>query len=226
MKQLIYLTQILYWIGILAPSSTHAQVKLTQRQKWEQKLERYARLDSLTPPPKDVNLFVGSSTIENWKTLSDDFPDQIVLNRGVSGTKTIDLYEFKDRLIDPYEPKQIFIYEGDNDIGLGWKTDAIVDQFKQLVEEVRLSKPDARIVFIAVKPSPRRLKDRIQVEEVNARIRTYLEARPNTGYADVYNPMLTADGQLIPRYYQDDGLHLTAAGYAVWKKVIEKFLEY
>lgn len=224
MKIIIILIYAFFYLSLLTPFSIYGQNQLTQREKWEQKMQRYAKHDALAPPRKGVVLFVGSSTVENWKTLADDFPDEVLLNRGVSGTKTVDIYEFKGRLIDPYDPKKIFIYVGDNDIGLGWKTDAIMEQFTQLITYVRDTKPEAEIVFISIKPSPRRMKDREQVEEVNEKIRAYLATQTNMGYADVYHPMLTAEGELIPEYYREDGLHLTAAGYAIWKKVIEKFL--
>ncbi len=209
----------------LSMTYTYAQSVLTQRQKWEQKIQRYERLDAQNPPPKKVILFVGSSTIENWKTLKDDFPGQTVLNRGVSGTKTVDLYTYRERLITPYDAKQIFIYEGDNDIGLRWSTDSIVEQFTALFGEIRKSKPHAEIIYISIKPSPRRLKDKIQIEEVNARIKQFMEQQPNTGYADVYTQMLDANGNLIPAYYRPDGLHLTAEGYHIWKDVISKFIK-
>ncbi|WP_433901344.1 GDSL-type esterase/lipase family protein [Sphingobacterium puteale] len=209
----------------LSMTYTYAQSVLTQRQKWEQKIQRYERLDAQNPPPKKVILFVGSSTIENWKTLKDDFPGQTVLNRGVSGTKTVDLYTYRERLITPYDAKQIFIYEGDNDIGLRWSTDSIVEQFTALFGEIRKSKPHAEIIYISIKPSPRRLKDKIQIEEVNARIKQFMEQQPNTGYADVYAQMLDANGNLIPAYYRPDGLHLTAEGYHIWKDVISKFIK-
>lgn len=209
----------------LSMTYTYAQSVLTQRQKWEQKIQRYERLDAQNPPPKKVILFVGSSTIENWKTLKDDFPGQTVLNRGVSGTKTVDLYTYRERLITPYDAKQIFIYEGDNDIGLRWSTDSIVEQFTALFGEIRKSKPHAEIIYISIKPSPRRLKDKIQIEEVNARIKQFMEQQSNTGYADVYTQMLDANGNLIPAYYRPDGLHLTAEGYHIWKDVISKFIK-
>ncbi|PUV21434.1 GDSL-type esterase/lipase family protein [Sphingobacterium athyrii] len=209
----------------LGMTYTYAQSVLTQQQKWEQKIQRYERLDAQNPPPKNVILFVGSSTIENWKTLTDDFAGQAVLNRGVSGTKTVDLYTYRERLITPYDAKQIFIYEGDNDIGLRWSTDRIVEQFAALFGAIRKSKPHAEIIYISIKPSPRRLKDKIQIEEVNARIKQFMEQQPNTGYADVYAPMLDASGDLIPAYYRADGLHLTAEGYHIWKDVISKFIK-
>jgi len=206
-------------------SFTNAQTVLTQEQKWEEKIQRYERLDKQNPPPDNVILFVGSSTIENWKTLKDDFVGRAVLNRGVSGTKTIDLYTYRDRLITPYNAKQIFIYEGDNDIGLHWSTDRIVAQFTALFSEIRKTKPQAEIIYISIKPSPRRLKDKIQIEEVNARIKQFLEQQSGTAYADVYSKMLDVNGDLVPAYYREDGLHLTAEGYTLWKDVISRFIK-
>jgi len=209
----------------LGMSYAYAQSVLTQQQKWEQKIQRYERLDEQNPPPNNLILFVGSSTIENWKTLKDDFAGQAVLNRGVSGTKTVDLYTYRDRLIAPYDAKQIFIYEGDNDIGLRWSTDSIVEQFAALFREIRKMKPHAEIIYISIKPSPRRLKDKMQIEEVNAKIEQFMEQQSHTGYADVYTRMLDANGDLIPAYYREDGLHLTAEGYHIWKDVISKFIK-
>jgi len=209
----------------LSISFTYAQAVLTQQQKWEEKIQRYERLDKQNPPPDNVILFVGSSTIENWKTLKDDFVGQAVLNRGVSGTKTIDLYTYRDRLITPYNAKQIFIYEGDNDIGLHWSTDRIVEQFAALFSEIRKTKPHAEIIYISIKPSPRRLKDKIQIEEVNARIKQFLKQQSGTAYADVYSKMLDVHGDLVPAYYREDGLHLTAEGYTIWKDVISEFIK-
>ncbi|GAA4185318.1 MULTISPECIES: GDSL-type esterase/lipase family protein [Sphingobacterium] len=209
----------------LGISFTNAQTVLTQQQKWEEKIQRYERLDKQNPPPDNVILFVGSSTIENWKTLKDDFVGRAVLNRGVSGTKTIDLYTYRDRLITPYNAKQIFIYEGDNDIGLHWPTDRIVAQFAALFSEIRKTKPHAEIIYISIKPSPRRLKDKIQIEEVNVRIKQFLEQQSGTAYADVYSKMLDVNGDLVSTYYREDGLHLTAEGYTIWKDVISKFIK-
>ncbi|MDR2275396.1 MAG: GDSL-type esterase/lipase family protein [Sphingobacterium sp.] len=223
MKQRIKLLS--YLVISLAIPCTYAQSAMTQQQKWEQKIQRYEQLDAQNPPPDNIILFVGSSTIENWKTLKNDFSDQAVLNRGVSGTKTIDLYTYRDRLITPYRAKQIFIYEGDNDIGLGWSTDRIVAQFATLFGEIRKTKPRAEIIYISIKPSPRRLKDKIQIEEVNTKIKEFLKQQPQTGYADVYTEMLNVNGDLVPAYYREDGLHLTAAGYNIWKDVISRFMK-
>lgn len=199
--------------------------KLAQQLKWDEKMRRYEKADADNPPSKGVLLFVGSSTMENWKSLAKDFPGKDVLNRGVSGTKTIDLINYKDRLITPYHPKQIFIYEGDNDIGYKWTPEEILFQIKKLFFILREEKPEAELIFISIKPSVRRLKDTERIEKTNALIKEFVEEQENAAYADVYTPMFTPEGELYPEHYREDGLHLTPAGYAVWKEVISKYIK-
>ena len=198
--------------------------KLKQQLKWDEKLERYAQQDIKNPPADGVILFVGSSTIENWKTLSEDFPGKYVLNRGVSGTKTIDMVNYFEHLITPYNPSQIFLYPGDNDIGYKWTPEEIMEQVRKLFAMTREAKPDAEIVFISIKPSPRRMKDIDKIRETNALIREFAESQPNTRYADVFGAMLGEDGSLDPAYYREDGLHLTADGYKVWHDILAGYI--
>lgn len=224
-QSVVYLGRILLRGKPIQCNPIKGVPKLVQQLKWDQKMRRYEKADSINPPAKNVILFVGSSTIENWKSLEKDFPQKTVLNRGVSGTKTIDLINYKDRLITPYRPKQIFVYEGDNDIGYKWSPEEILDQIKKLFSILRKEKPDAEIIFISIKPSVRRMKDKDRIEKTNALIKEFAEQQSNTSYADVYNAMLTANGDLFPEHYREDGLHLTAEGYAVWKKVISQFIK-
>ncbi|NDW08722.1 GDSL-type esterase/lipase family protein [Dysgonomonas sp. 520] len=216
----------LIFIGFLILSNhLNAQDNPVQRQKWETKIQRYERLDSITPPQKDVILFVGSSSIENWKSIESDFPDKPIVSRGVSGTKTVDIYEYRDRLISPYQAKQIFIYVGDNDIGYNWKPEEILEQFKKLFFAIRAEKPETEIVFISIKPFPKRAHRLGSTIETNKLIKDFLEQEENTAYADVYNAMINERGELNPEHYQKDGRHLTTDGYKIWREIILKFIK-
>lgn len=221
----IYLGRILLRGKPLSCHPIKGVPKLAQQLKWDQKMERYEKLDSMNPPKKDLILFVGSSTVENWKTVEKDFPGRVVINRGISGSKTIDLINYKDRLITPYHPKQIFIYEGDNDIGYKWEPEEILGQIKKLFSIVRKERPEAEIIFISIKPSIRRMKDKERIEKTNLLVKEFVEKQANAAYADVYNAAFTAKGELCPEHYREDGLHLTAEGYEVWKKVVSKFIK-
>ena len=219
------------WLGRILLRGRPAEIhrvkgvsKLNQKLKWDRKLARFKEQDASGSPADSVILFVGSSTIENWKTLQEDFPGKPVLNRGVSGTKTIDMVNMFEHLVTPYNPKQVFLYPGDNDIGYKWTPEEILEQVKRLYSLVREEKPDAGIVFISIKPSPRRVKDMDKIIKANDLIRAFAQSCPDTEYADVFSAMLSPDGGLVPEYYREDGLHLTAEGYKVWKKVISGYI--
>ena len=202
-----------------------AQDKLTQQQKWDLKVANYLKQDSINPPGKNVILFTGSSSIENWKTLKEDFPTKNVLNRGISGTQTTNFMQYIDKVVTPYKAKQIFLYEGDNDIGFKKTPQEILQTFTVLFNAIRKDNKQAEIIYMSIKPSPRRLKDSSNIEQTNLLIKDFLKDKKNTAYADMYYPLLTADKKLMPEYYREDGLHLTAAGYKVWADAIRPFIK-
>ncbi len=201
------------------------QKKLTQKEKWEQKVAAYERRDAAGFPGKGIVVFTGSSSVENWKTLQQDFPDKKVLNRGISGTKTTDLGQYIARVVTPYKPRQIFLYIGDNDIGYKHSPDTILKDFKQLFFAIRKDNKKAEIVFMAIKPSPVRMKYLDNIEQTNGLIRDFLATEQQTGYADTFHPLLTGDKQIVPEYYSNDGLHMTAEGYKVWADVIRPLIK-
>jgi lysophospholipase L1-like esterase len=62
------------------------------------------------------------------------------------------------------------------------------------------------------------------VEQARETNRLVQEYAAQTGgavrYADVFTPMLGADGRPRPELYVEDGLHMSAAGYALWRDVL------
>lgn len=201
------------------------QPVLTQQEKWEQKVKAYEAKDALHFPKAGGILFTGSSTIENWKTITTDFPDKPIISRGISGTKTTDLLPYISRVVTPYRASQIFLYEGDNDLGFHKAPEAIAKDFETLFHAIRKDNKKAEIIFISVKPSPKRVNDLPAMEQTNALIKAFLATEKHTAYADVYTPMLGADKKIVPAYYREDGLHLTAEGYKIWVDVIRPFLK-
>ena len=97
--------------------------KMAQQLKWEKKITDYMKRDAEQAAWEDATLVVGSSSIDLWKSLESDFPGKRVIRRGVSGTKAIDLYNYRRELIEPFNPKRIIIYEGDNEIGFKFETE-------------------------------------------------------------------------------------------------------
>ena len=124
--------------------------------KWEKEVAAYEAADKLNPPAKGGILFVGSSTIRLWKSLAEDFPDHKVINRGIGGSEIVDSTHFTDRIIFPYEPRQIFLRAGGNDLHAGRLPDEVAMDFVNFVKTVHARLPKTEIYYIAVSPAPSR----------------------------------------------------------------------
>ncbi|MDE6125543.1 MAG: hypothetical protein K2G30_01170 [Muribaculaceae bacterium] len=198
--------------------------KMKQQLKWEKKITDYMARDAEQAALTDATLVVGSSSIDMWKSLETDFPGRNVIRRGVSGTKAIDLYNYRDLLIKPFDPKRIIIYEGDNEIGFKWEVSEMMEAMKKLFFEVRRMKPGAEICLVSVKPSPVRAASLPKIQEFNRRLKDFAESQPNTVFIDIHTPMLDADGNVRPELFLKDGLHPAKEGYDIWREEFGKVI--
>ena len=198
---------------------------------WED-IQNFKKQDSINPPPKNAILFVGSSSFTKWQDVQDYFPGYTIVNRGFGGSTLPDLIRYANDIIFPYQPKQIIIYCGENDLASSDTVTAtiVVDRFKKLYQMIR-EKTEAPVVYISMKPSPSRRHLFQKMREANQSIALFLgenniptNAAYKNIYIDVHQKMLNKDGEPIPEIYLEDSLHMNAKGYAIWKKEIEPYL--
>jgi len=223
-KTYIMLGQLLVRGKIAECNPVKGLPKMAQQLKWEKKIKDYMERDTEQAAWPNATLVVGSSSIDMWKSLENDFPGKHVIRRGVSGTKAIDLYNYRELLIEPFNPKRIIIYEGDNEIGFKWEIDEMMKWMKKLFFEIRRMKPDAEIYMVSIKPSPVRAKALSKIQQVNSLIKEFVEGQPNAGYIDIHTPMLNSDGSVRPELFLNDGLHPAKEGYDVWRKEFGKVI--
>ena len=216
-------TVLLGFILLLVALKVNAQI--TNSGKWEQDIRQFEESDKANPPEEGVILFVGSSSIAMWKDLDDYFPDHKVLNRGFGGSQFEDLLYYADRVIFPYKPSKIFIYEGDNDIAAGDKPGKVFREAKELREMIARELPDVPVVFIAAKPSIARWNQRKDYKKMNRRLKKYADNTRLTMFADVWEPMLDEDGKVYPDVFLEDDLHMNAKGYKIWQSVLAPFMD-
>jgi lysophospholipase L1-like esterase len=173
---------------------------------------------------KNLILFTGSSTIRMWKDINTYFPEHNVLNRGFGGSQMEDLVRYFDKLILPYTPKQIFIYEGDNDINAKKTTEQVLQKADELVTLIRTKLPKkTKIIFIGAKPSIARKALRPTYEAFNADFKAWAK-KNKVGYVDVWTPMLNKDGSLMDDLFIEDGLHMNKKGYDIWGPVLAPYV--
>jgi len=199
------------------PSAAH--------ERWKAELAAFAANDQRRMPPAGSILFVGSSTIRMWQGIEQAFPEQgPVIRRGVGGSRLQEWVEFVPDLVLPYQPRQIVIYAGENDLVDGYTPMDLLGAFIAFVRRVRVQLPDVPIAYISIKPSPSRMAQVEAMREANLLIQTYVLGEPRLDYIELHAAMLDNDGQPRPELYLRDKLHLTREGYALWRQVISAHL--
>lgn len=174
---------------------------------------------------KDIILFTGSSSIRFWKDVAAYFPGHNVLNRGFGGSEMSDLLYYFDKLVLPYKTKQIFVYEGDNDIASGKKPQRILQGADSLLRLIRSKvSPGVEVIFISPKPSIARWELKDQYTVYNNLLKDWVKSKKNVKYADVWTPMLDPSGKVMQDLFIQDGLHMNKKGYDIWAGVIRKYI--
>lgn len=198
----------------------------TQTPAFKKEIDAFLSADSLHFPAKGQILFVGSSSFTYWKDIKDYFPSYPIINRGFGGSSLSDLIRNADKIIIPYQPKQIIIYCGENDIADSIAATPITvrNRFKTLLKMIRSALGTVPIAFISIKPSQSRWKLEKKFLKANRMIKNYLKRDRNAIYVNVHDAMLLPDGSVNPELFIKDNLHMNANGYAIWQKIIEPVL--
>lgn len=185
----------------------------------------FKKLDSVSAPPKDAILLVGSSSFTKWTDVQDYFPGYTIINRGFGGSTLKDLLRYAYDVVLPYHPKQVLIYCGENDLEQkGTSSEDVVLRFKTLYGIIRQNLPNTYIHFISMKPSPSRQHLLPLMEKANKEIESFMKQQKRAGFINVYHAMLDAAGKPKPGIFLEDQLHMNASGYAIWKKILQPYL--
>jgi lysophospholipase L1-like esterase len=194
-------------------------------EQWKAEIDRFTAADAAHPPQSQGVLFIGSSTIRKWTSLAKDFPDVPVINRGFGGSELSDSVFYADRIVLPYHPRLVVVYAGDNDLARGKTPENVYADFWAFCAKIHAALPQTRILFVAIKPSPSREKLKDKIIAANALIAAECRNDQRLGYADVYTPMLDANGAMRPELFVQDMLHMNESGYALWTRVIGPLLK-
>jgi lysophospholipase L1-like esterase len=186
----------------------------------------FEKRDAIVMPTRDGVLFLGSSSIRMWTDLPRDFAGHNVINRGFGGSTIPDSVRYADRIAIPYSPRTIVFYAGDNDLAAGHTPEEVTADFQALVAKVHARLPRTRILFLSIKPSLSRWQLMDSIRTTNALIQAYTATDPRLGYIDIVPAMLGPDGKPRPELFREDGLHMTRAGYDIWRAAVGKALNW
>jgi lysophospholipase L1-like esterase len=135
-----------------------------------------------------------------------------------------DVVYFYEAVIKKYTPGKIVLYAGDNDIANGKTALQVFEDYRELVDLLRVDLPDTELIFISIKPSKNRWAKWPVMAEANALVREYASSHAGLTYADLATPLLNIDGE-TGNVYLEDGLHLNKEGYRLWRAVLAPYLE-
>ncbi len=186
----------------------------------------FKKLDSVSPPPAHSILFIGSSSFTMWKDVNAYFPGYTITNRGFGGSTLVDVIRYVYDILIPYQPKQVVIYCGENDLAYSDSVTVadVVTRFKTLFAITRLNLPLATIDFVSIKPSPSRRHLQNKMQEANKEIKLFMQKEKRAGFIDVYSSMTDATGRPKGEIFLGDSLHMNPDGYAIWKKIMLPYL--
>ena len=218
MKKLLFFFSILMFLGLFAQ----------QKPDFWNDIQEFKKQDSLNPPPKNAILLIGSSSFTNWRDVNSYFPDKPIINRGFGGSRIADLNFYAEDLLNPYHPKQIIIYCGENDIAYDKEkttASAAFKRFKQFYRTIRCKYPNIEVDYISMKRSPSREHLWPEIEKANAKIERFMNRKANSEYIDIVKPMEDGTGNARKDLFLDDMLHMRPAGYEIWAQTMRPYMK-
>ena len=152
-----------------------------------------------------------------------------VVNRGINGDIVQGL---RDRLpaVTKGQPAKIFLLCGVNDISHDLSADSIATALGELIGEIREQSPRTRLYVQSLLPinnSFGRYKaifgKEQTVRDVNSLLRPIVEKAGAT-WIDIHSLFADADGNLRADL-TNDGLHLLAPGYLIWRDALRTYVD-
>ena len=197
-----------------------------QQPAFREDIQAFKKQDSVSFPPKNAILFIGSSSFTMWKDVQKDFPGYKIINRGFGGSTLVDQIRYANEIVVPYQPKQVIIYCGENDLAASDTVTAelVFKRFRQLFTIIRNRYPKVKLTYVSMKPSPSRELLLSKMISGNELIKKYLSSKKRTSYVDVYKEMIDDEGKPRADIFLDDNLHMNKTGYVIWQKMIEPHL--
>lgn len=214
-------TRVWFAVGWLALS---ALAVAAAESRWDAELAEFAAADRANPPAGGGVLFVGSSSIRLWKSLSSDFPELRAVNRGFGGSQIADVLEHFEVLVTPHAPRLVVFYAGTNDLAAGKSSAEVAADFEKFCARLHAGWPASRVIFLSIVSAPSRAGLRKAMQETNRLIAEFCARDARRQFVDVNSPLFDAAGNPRGELFQADQLHLASAGYALWRATLAPIL--
>lgn len=156
------------------------------------------------------------------------FNNHKILNRGINGDIAEGISLRLDGILRGH-PEKIFLLCGVNDVSHNLSADSIAEATEQIVRRIISESPRTKVYVQSLLPinnSFNRYKRLIGKEQVIRDINKLNAAMANRygiTWIDLYDSFADNDGNLRSDL-TNDGLHLLAPGYMIWKEILLPYL--
>jgi lysophospholipase L1-like esterase len=167
-------------------------------------------------------VFVGDSITEGglW---SEWLPGVDVINRGISGNTTQDILDRMPHIVS-VRPDKLFLMIGVNDLNKRLGAAVALRNYTTLFDLIDAQLPNTEVYIQSVLPvnAVWPLIDNTHIPTLNAALARHADER-GYRYIDLHSVFADAEGALKPDL-SNDGIHLLAPGYRLWRSQIIEFL--
>ncbi len=190
----------------------------------------YQRASLFDALPVDSNSIVmlGNSLTHGceWHEL---FGMPNILNRGINGDVVQGIRERVDHIVQGH-PAKIFLLSGVNDVSHNLTADSVANALGELIVYIRQQTPGTKLYVESLLPinnSFKRYKNIFGKEQVVRDINTRLQkiAEDNgCTWINLYPAFADDEGNLRADL-TNDGLHLLAPGYMIWREILLPYIK-
>lgn len=198
-------------------------------QQWVDILKQEANV-AAEKRPQRLSIMAGDS-LSLWFPVELLPEDRNWLNQGISGETSRGLLQ-RLNLFDKTQPETIFVMIGINDLIRGVNDEVILDNQRQILRYLRKTHPKTKIFVQSILPHGAEEatwegREKLlaipnsRIQKLNQQLQS-IATKQSVKYLDLY-PLFTNQKGNIRSEFTTDGLHLSPAGYVVWRTALQVY---
>lgn len=152
-------------------------------------------------------VLLGSSLFTNWANAQDYFDEDVIYNRSIDNIITDAVQFYADRIVVPYNPRQLFLYVGEADLLAGKTVSATFNLIKVLIDGLKYNIPGAGITYVSLLKSPANTSNHEAYDQLNQLLSDYLHGKDKLSYMDLNAAFETSGGAIDPQYFDGNALN-------------------
>ncbi|OED41044.1 hypothetical protein ACH42_14910 [Endozoicomonas sp. (ex Bugula neritina AB1)] len=190
-------------------------------------LIKYALNDLMNDNKENGVLFLGSSSIRNWKHLKTDIIVRPVIQRGFGFGRLEDINKYLWLTATQHKPKAIILYAGINDLITSPKStpEKVLLNFRAFSRNILDSLPTSCIFFISMSFSPALKEYWANIRATNKMIKQFSQRNNQIEFIDTQWLFTSKHGATDKKFFSSDCLHLSKIGYQHWGQSIQSHLD-